>query len=420
MSLALIDRQTSFPGWAAVAPALATAALLLGGSGAGASGPARLLAIKPMTWIGQRSYSIYLWHWPAIVFAKVLWPVGSISAPIAALAVTFVGASVSYVWVEQPVRRSRLLANSRHRSIALAGCMTLASATIAIVAVASFMHFSRQPSQLAIAEAIDTYPVASGSTHKCLVLFADAGLTECAFGRTIHPQKTIVLFGDSHADHWSTPLVDIADKRGWRVITLLKAFCPAIASDVYVERLHRVSSECVQWRSSAMERIAGLHPDLVVIGEASSAYVTSKWNVGDRHAVASEDWATAMAATVNTLTAAGIPVLIMRDTPRADESSAVCLARVVWRGGDPGRCALVRTAAIDDRVANAERAAAASARTASYQDWTDAFCDRERCPAVIDGVIVYRDSNHISDAFASHLAPALEQAIDRAMAKVSK
>lgn len=63
------DGGTTFPGLAALAPVLGTAALIH----AGASGPslaARLLQLPPMVWVGLISYSLYLWHWPLIVLTR--------------------------------------------------------------------------------------------------------------------------------------------------------------------------------------------------------------------------------------------------------------------------------------------------------------------------------------------------------------
>ena len=418
-SLFLIDQHTLFPGWSAVFPVVGAAALLLAGNAMGPRGLNRLLASGPMVWVGRRSYSIYLWHWPVIVFARVLFPeaaaMHAFAMPIGATVVTLLGAAISYRWVESPIRHNAWLAHGRHRAAAFAGVMTLLGAAVAVGAVGFFAHFSKTPGQAAIASAINAYPVASGSKDGCLVPFASAEVVACSFGKTDAPTKTIVLFGDSHADHWSSALAELAQARGWRLVTILKAFCPAANFNVYVERLQRASPECDAWRSDALARIIALHPDLVVMAQASGGYVAGPLTTLGSHAASYVAWSYSVASTVGRLEEAGARVVLIRDTPFAQQSSAVCLARVAWRKGDPERCAVARADVVDDAIARSETAAIAPFRNARYVDLMDRFCSPASCPAMIDGIVVYRDSNHISNAYALHLLPALGHAIDEAM-----
>ena len=343
-SMCLIDQRTPFPGWSAVFPAFGAAALLLAGNAMGPHGLNRSLSIGPMVWVGKRSYSIYLWHWPVIVFARVLFPTPSVlhafAMPIGATAITLLGAAISYRWVESPIRHNAWLAHGRHRAAAFAAVMTLLGATVAVGAVGLFAHFSRAPGQAAIAAAINAYPAASASKDGCLVPFAGAEVVACSFGRLDAPAKTIVLFGDSHADHWSSALVELAQARGWRLVTILKGFCPAANFSVHVERLQRASPECDAWRADALARIVALHPDLVIMGEASGGYVAGPFTTLASHAASYDTWSRSVASTVGQLDQAGVRVLLMRDTPFAQQSSAVCLARVAWRHGDADRCAM--------------------------------------------------------------------------------
>lgn len=71
----------------------------------------RMLDVAPLRWIGDRSYGIYLWHWPVLVLVLTAWqgfgPEGGVPVPAAliALALSLVAAALSYRWVEQPLRR---------------------------------------------------------------------------------------------------------------------------------------------------------------------------------------------------------------------------------------------------------------------------------------------------------------------------
>ena len=102
LSLWLINDATPFPGTWTLLPVMGTALLLAAGTQAGAV-TTRLLVSTPMVKVGDWSYSIYLWHWPFIVFAMYLWPQSDLAAPIAA-AVSVLPALASYRWVETPIR----------------------------------------------------------------------------------------------------------------------------------------------------------------------------------------------------------------------------------------------------------------------------------------------------------------------------
>jgi len=112
------DSTTAFPGAAALAPVLGTALIVAGCSSRGAPvGLSRLYGARPLVWIGQRSYAIYLWHWPVLVLAGARW--GSLSLPtrIGAVGAAVVLAAVSYAVVEDPLRHSAWLRAAAHRSL---------------------------------------------------------------------------------------------------------------------------------------------------------------------------------------------------------------------------------------------------------------------------------------------------------------
>ncbi len=117
LAITLFDDSTTWPGRAALLPTLATVAVLMG---TGDSVVYRGLAAAPLQWIGARSYSWYLWHWPALVLGAA-WLDSPLSvAQSLALAIAALGiAHVGYELVEQPVRhRARLVASPR-QSIAV-------------------------------------------------------------------------------------------------------------------------------------------------------------------------------------------------------------------------------------------------------------------------------------------------------------
>ncbi len=99
----LVRDSAPFPGLAAVLPVTGTLLLILAGSH-GTEGVSRLLSTRPLVFIGDLSYSWYLWHWPLIVFAALLFPNQPLVL-VTAAAASFLPALLSYRLVEQPLRR---------------------------------------------------------------------------------------------------------------------------------------------------------------------------------------------------------------------------------------------------------------------------------------------------------------------------
>lgn len=132
------------------AVAVLTALAIVGATSAG-SWLGRSLDVAPLRWVGERSYGLYLWHWPVMVLLVAGLPDGAAPwlAPTAALAITGAAAAVSYRLIEQPVRRLGFRgALSRPRQ----GILTVAAASLvgALAVTAIAVAPSRGEAQTAI------------------------------------------------------------------------------------------------------------------------------------------------------------------------------------------------------------------------------------------------------------------------------
>ncbi|UUZ61448.1 acyltransferase family protein [Nocardioides sp. B-3] len=119
LAVVTFDASTPFPGWRAALPVLGTAAVIAAGAG-GSIGMARILTVRPMRYVGDLSYSLYLWHWPVLVLGayELGHPPGALES--AMLVVVLSGAAVlSFHLLEDPIRHQRFSVVHGVRALAL-------------------------------------------------------------------------------------------------------------------------------------------------------------------------------------------------------------------------------------------------------------------------------------------------------------
>ncbi|ESX31162.1 hypothetical protein X763_27905 [Mesorhizobium sp. LSHC432A00] len=232
----------------------------------------------------------------------------------------------------------------------------------------------------------------------------------CVFGNKDAP-RSIALFGDSHADHWSTPLIEAAEKNDTKVVTWLKSGCRASRLTVWATKLKRNYTECDQWRAQSIRQIIAARPNLVVISEIALDSL-DKMSAGTQAPVSQDaDGRAGLHATLTAFSQAGLKVAVIRDVPFSDDHVDTCVARALWRGEKPSLCDQKRTEAANDANAAAERNIVRAVPGASYIDMTNQFCDAKTCHVFINGKIAYRDQHHLATPFAETLEPAVEKAL---------
>jgi len=391
-SLFLIDEFVSFPGYVVAAPVFATAAILI--TGRNPVGPNSLLKQWPFQYVGKRSYAMYLWHWPIVVLGSTLFVT---SAPVRLIyfVLTVALASASFVWLEHPVRQSRWL-GQRASSSATAGLAMSLCGVIAGATIFSIARFVDRPTQTLIQESTSKSSISN--ENGCLGGFTVSTPIRCVFGPSGY-KHTIVLFGDSHADQWTTALTKIAEQNEWRVITYLKASCSVSDVPNYSIRLRRPSYECAEWRRDATRRIIAERADAILISQFSSGYIKGPLTTLGPKAVELATWEQGLTKSISDLQSAKVPIIVLRDNPTPYFPIDNCLARADWRGSSPTDCARDQKSMLNDEVGAAEQRAISLFTNAHLIDLTASICSDGQCPAMRDGVIVYRDANHLTVEF---------------------
>ncbi|WP_395449360.1 acyltransferase family protein [Aminobacter sp. UC22_36] len=404
-----VSETDPFPGFIALLPVAGTAMLLLSGARQSPVGPAALLSLPPFQWTGKLSYSLYLWHWPVIVYATILWPDLALTGRLACLLATVALSYLSYRFVENPVRSNGWLSAGAVRSLGLAAVLTSVGVTLSY-GVSLLAARSVDPNQKLIAESAARYSSARQIDTNCVASLEQTKPRSCRLGAS-QPQKTIVLFGDSHADHWSTPLAKIAETNNWRLVTYLKSSCSVAAVPTWNVRLMRAYSECDAWRQAAIKEIASLQPDAVIVSQFSYSYVENDVNGELEHLVSRDVWADGLRASLAALHKTGAEVVLLRDVPVHKSYLDRCVARSLWQGRSAAVCDTPRQEAIDERVSETEQAATSGLPGVRYVDLTELFCNETTCPAMIDGKLTFRDRHHIATPYAATLAGSMQRAI---------
>ena len=462
----VLEQSTPFPGTAALLPTVGAALVIAGGAAGAGTLPARLLALRPMRFLGRISYSLYLWHWPILVLpAAVIDGTVPLPARLALAGVSIVVATASQRWVEDPIRHGRLGSRRIGRTLALAGATSVLVALLAVgiggAASASLppsvAHASDDPSALppdplgtsslprdpsdgplgssrpagpssrpsaapnpfvrppTLAAPVppDLTPPLAQVRSDAPTIYADGchvdqASTEpkpCVFGDR-SSSASIALFGDSHAAQWFPALDRLARVEGWKLISFTKSACTPADLTVWSSTFERAFSECDAWRERVFSALAELRPTVVLMA-MSRGYVlvdgASTATVAERQDL----WDSGIAASLVRLSAIAEHVVLMGDTPRSRADPAACLSRNL---GNSLVCA-TKTASALDPTRTAADARLADAAGAIFIDPAPWVCPTDPCPAVIGRYLVFRDSHHLTTAFSIALSRRILDAL---------
>jgi peptidoglycan/LPS O-acetylase OafA/YrhL len=444
-TVVLFSETTTFPGPWALAPVIATAFLLHGGN-VSPWAPDVLLKLPPLQWLGSRSYSAYLWHWPVLIItASALDKKLSVFEGLVCLMISLALSELSYRYVENPVRKN-------HNIIGIRAAV-LAVSLIAVVSGSAVIAQNNQPSVSggvaattpslntsttsntnvsttiptepelpgpgapieAIVEAMSATGLPSNLTpslqraasdmpriysNGCHASFSAIRPQKCVFG-DLTSSTVVGLYGDSHAAQWFPTFEKIAKERGWKFITYTKRGCPPAEIPTYSKVLGKNYKECVPWRKNVMKQMKADGVQIVFI-----AHFNRLLSESTRVPMWQKEWRVGLQATIDTLKTEGITPVLMEDTPYPGQDVPTCLSRHYT---NVQLCTpAIRVAFRDDMQQMLQDFDAAKVHVLWTRQW---FCTTGGCPTVAGNILVYRDDNHMSVTFASFIAPLVDTAI---------
>jgi peptidoglycan/LPS O-acetylase OafA/YrhL len=409
-SAVLLQRTTLFPGIVAAIPVLGTVLVLRAGTTDSPYGPAKFLASPFLRPFGRLSYSWYLWHWPVLVLVVATIGPLSLTGRLACLAASLLLAQFCYRYVEHPVRHSQLLVRRPATAVWMAVAITAWGVGGALMWRSLLADEAQSPAQIRFTAAKGDLP---RTWPECMPGFFTIDVKECTFGDA-KARRTVVLFGDSHAAQWIPALEKFALEGNWRVLTLLKAACPAANVQFVYSEVRRRYVECETWRDLALQRIREIAPDAVIVASAQ-AYA---WPSA-APSVSAEAWLNGTRHTLELLDQLGVPVVHLRDTPAPGFNVPDCLARAAWREHWHRRssCGFPRSGGMSNEVRVLEQRAGEGLKNVRYADLTEYICPGVQCNVERGETVMYADTNHLTASFTRMLAPALAQFLQHALVR---
>jgi peptidoglycan/LPS O-acetylase OafA/YrhL len=431
---------TPFPGHAALLPVLGALAVIRAGAPAARFAPTGLMSLAPIQRLGDISYSVYLWHWPLIVFAPFVVAADGPATKVAIVVLTLVAASITKRFVEDPARTAPLLtARGSRWTFAAAGAATAAVLAVTAAAGVHVTHQVRADEQTtervlahppscfgaaardpehgpcenpSLRRAVVPTPLqaAKRDNAPCRMIERAGSVSVCEFGPgPARGTSTVAVIGDSHAVHWRPALVHVARTRHWRGLSITRSGCALSAASPPLQG--RALARCRQWRREVPRWLAA-HPEVrtIFVAQHSGSRGTAR---GGRDAFAAQ--VAGYRGAWRALPSSVRRIVVLRDTPTMPGTTLSCVERAL--SGD-------RRAATACDVARREALppdpAVAAARDGTGRvraiDLSRYFCDERHCQPVIGGALVYKDvESHLTDVYAASLGPFLRREVDALM-----
>ena len=382
--------------WAVISTVFGTSALLWAGNQRAFTNV--LFALRPLTYIGDISYTLYLWHWPIWVFGFAIYGRNNWVVSLGLL-LTLLFSALQYHIVEDPFRKGHLYPQ---------GTVTKLVVPFLVVAAVLMVGLNFSASKIGV-KLIGTTPEQLEehvTDERCPTQKVTIGQASTCRYRPKKIEGLVILVGDSTAKSLSDAFVAATHNLGLEAMVFQQSGCPFQVSDSpfnqYCQSGNRRNNDI--WSA-----IRTLKPVAVVVSNLSYLYVRDiglpDLPIGPTRVV----WANETRKVFSKLKNLGIEGLLVQPVPEfaSDVRYEVTILKqhatgedrkVLNRGNEflnhMDKNAVMKV--FDDRsVLNLYRQ----------------FCTSDLCSQVKDGKFMYEDGSHLSSLGSMFVAPALEQAL---------
>jgi len=402
-----LDSNVLWPGGWALLPVLATALLILAQT---QNNP--LLHAVPLQWIGSRSYSLYLWHWPLVVGLAFVGLQDSLFWLVAGILMALALAHISYRWVEEPARRLLTRRNGWPLVGSLVGLLLLGVSAAQVIRKSDFPE--RLPPAVAQMAAQAGSPEAREET-------CSNEETECLVGGS--SIRGIVL-GDSHAGALVEAINDSLMDKTQGIYMRARAGCLL----VFGARQTEGGEECSDLQAWVRDSLPGLYPGVPVLlvmrttayvkgglpGEQGQAVNKPKYYFSVPYDYPAPEFLDEFRRHyVDTVCAIAShhPLYILRPTPELGVNVPLAMARDLLLGREHHyRLSLAEYRKRHAFIWRVQDEASAQCG-AKVLDPLPYLCAEGVCPAASDGKPLYYDDDHLGEVGSARLKPLFRQVL---------
>ena len=409
------DATMAFPGWVALLPVSGTVAVVISGALSEKTSVSRMLSTKPMVWIGKLSYSWYLWHWPLLAFVKINnFGQSDLSTNLAVVLFALLLAFLTYYFVENPIRHNKPWAfRTQKGSLKLGGGMIV----IAVATALSLLAVRTQVQETALAKQVDyAYldfsPLRFSCSRDGSNPLEALNKTACEIGNKT-ATETIVVWGDSHSDHWMPLIGDYF--KNYRIIQYSMPGCPPLIGNT-----NQNVENCRTFNNLVADSIMlNTNVKRVILAARWTAYAGSPAIQNkqksdspiyfDASATSMEEaldiFSKSLKKTILILEKNELKILVMAPTPEFKYPVPACIFRK-----SPEYCQTTR----DENDIYRKRVMKVLLDTVSQHpnvklaDGYQALCDSRHCSVVKNDRILYSDGDHLTGSGAKFTLTSMQ------------
>ncbi len=413
IALVFYKETMLFPSYIALLPVIGTSLVLIS-SKTTDTFVSKILSFQPIVFIGLISYSLYLWHWPILVFTNYsIYPLYdyTLMMGVGCMALAVALSVLTWAFVEQPIRKKTILSSrSQIMSVSASGLFLMALIGGALIYTkglpdrydAQILKYSESVNDInPYRENCDKPSISNINSSDVCQTNKDAG------------KPTFALWGDSHADAIAPAFFNLSNKYNKNGYLLTSSGCPPILSVENNDPVYEYN--CSEQNNAFL--------NLLIRENIKKVYIVSSWKVLSNKFDEIESTTeypgysefypnlkfAALAKTLDTLKEAAIDIYILQNVPTAKKEPPIMLA-LQEKYNIENKYAID----IEDYENDLNNGIGAFQEIYKgdgihYIDPRPLLCNDEVCHTELDGGSLYYNKSHISAYGAELLEPLFER-----------
>lgn len=399
----LVPRSVPFPGFIALVPVLGAVCLLVAGHRHEDMVVSKFLSNRYLVALGSMSFTVYLWHWPILVYAQHHHDTTQLSfiQGLGVIAAAVMLAYVTTALVETPFRR---LPRATPWVSYLVGVLFFLPTVVPALSARQYavqLHaYVEEAEPVADHEffAGSTISLQDDATGVSLSQFASVNanksntIPHCLDGNVCESgdllaERMVALVGGSHAAQWEPAFAKLGERYGFKVITLVQMSCA-------LGYLEWMDENCRAFNENIVSRLAELKPDFVITNSTRLDRQNYSNFVEYVPKVYSAKW--------REITALGIPMVGIRDNPWFESNPSLC----VWNNPEH---ATTCARPVEELYMPDNPATPVAAKIPLFHsvDLGNLYCADGFCPAVFEQRLMYFDDHHFTRTYVEFMTKAI-------------